>query len=331
MILADKIIDLRKKVGMSQEELAEKLGVSRQSVSKWEGAQSTPDLNRILKMSEIFGVSTDVLLKDELDLELDLTKPNSTQETIEVSMPDETEPPRRSVSMKEANDFLAQNSKRALMVAIGVALCITAVVPVIILDVIDEEFLAIVGIIIMLIMIAAAVGIFIFSGMSMKRFDYLNNECIETEYGIDGMIKEKKAAYQTSHALQLSAGVMLCILAPIPPIFSGFYGDENLMTEIFTSLLFIFVAAGVFMIVRTCIINGAYKKLLQEDDFSEKKKIKKHENSPFEDIYWPIITAAYLTYSFITNDWGRSWIIWPVAAVIFPVIVIIAKQFKKRM
>ena len=58
MILADKIIDLRKKAGMSQEELAEKLGVSRQSVSKWESAQSTPDLNRILKMSEIFGVST---------------------------------------------------------------------------------------------------------------------------------------------------------------------------------------------------------------------------------------------------------------------------------
>lgn len=45
MILANKIIELRKKAGLSQEELAEKLGVSRQSVSKWEMAQSTPDLN----------------------------------------------------------------------------------------------------------------------------------------------------------------------------------------------------------------------------------------------------------------------------------------------
>ncbi|MDE5862688.1 MAG: helix-turn-helix domain-containing protein, partial [Ruminococcus sp.] len=59
MILADKIIELRKKAGMSQDELAEQMGVSRQSVSKWEGAQSIPDLNKILKMSEIFGVSTD--------------------------------------------------------------------------------------------------------------------------------------------------------------------------------------------------------------------------------------------------------------------------------
>ena len=61
MILADKIIDLRKKNGWSQEELAEQLGVSRQSVSKWESAQSVPDMNRILKLSELFGVSTDYL------------------------------------------------------------------------------------------------------------------------------------------------------------------------------------------------------------------------------------------------------------------------------
>ena len=59
MILADKIISLRKKAGWSQEELAEQLGVSRQSVSKWEGAQSIPDMDKLLQLSRIFGVSTD--------------------------------------------------------------------------------------------------------------------------------------------------------------------------------------------------------------------------------------------------------------------------------
>ena len=53
MILADKIIELRKKNGLSQEELAEKLNVSRQSISKWEGAQSIPDMNKILKLSDL--------------------------------------------------------------------------------------------------------------------------------------------------------------------------------------------------------------------------------------------------------------------------------------
>ena len=67
MILAEKIMEERKKNGWSQEELAEKLSVSRQAVSKWESAQSIPDLQRVIQLSEIFGVSTDYLLKDECE------------------------------------------------------------------------------------------------------------------------------------------------------------------------------------------------------------------------------------------------------------------------
>ena len=67
MIFADKLIQLRKKNGWSQEELANLMNVSRQSVSKWEGAQSIPDLDKMVKLSELFGVSTDFLLKDEIE------------------------------------------------------------------------------------------------------------------------------------------------------------------------------------------------------------------------------------------------------------------------
>lgn len=59
MIFADKLIQLRKKAGWSQDELAEQMNVSRQSVSKWEGAQAIPDLERIVRLSGLFGVSTD--------------------------------------------------------------------------------------------------------------------------------------------------------------------------------------------------------------------------------------------------------------------------------
>ena len=68
MILADKIMTLRKKTGWSQEELAAQLNVSRQSVSKWEGAQSIPDMDKVVQMSRLFGVTTDFLLKDELEM-----------------------------------------------------------------------------------------------------------------------------------------------------------------------------------------------------------------------------------------------------------------------
>lgn len=60
-------MSLRKRNGWSQEELAQQLGVSRQSVSKWESMASMPDIQKIMAMSELFGVSTDYLLKDELE------------------------------------------------------------------------------------------------------------------------------------------------------------------------------------------------------------------------------------------------------------------------
>lgn len=64
MTFSDKLIALRKKAGWSQEELAERLNVSRQSVSKWESAQSMPDIDKILQLSSLFSVTTDCLLKD---------------------------------------------------------------------------------------------------------------------------------------------------------------------------------------------------------------------------------------------------------------------------
>lgn len=63
MNIADRIQQLRKAKGISQEELADKLGVSRQAVSKWESEQSTPDVEKIILLSEYFEVTTDYLMK----------------------------------------------------------------------------------------------------------------------------------------------------------------------------------------------------------------------------------------------------------------------------
>ena len=63
MSIAERILTLRKSKGMSQEQLAEAVGVSRQAVSKWESEQASPDPEKIIAMSEIFGVTTDYLLK----------------------------------------------------------------------------------------------------------------------------------------------------------------------------------------------------------------------------------------------------------------------------
>lgn len=68
MKLAEKIVELRKQKGMTQEELAEICGVSRQSVSKWEADIALPEVEKLLLIGHIFQISMDVLLKDELEI-----------------------------------------------------------------------------------------------------------------------------------------------------------------------------------------------------------------------------------------------------------------------
>ena len=67
--IADRLIKLRKKNGLSQEELADKLGLSRQAVSKWERAEASPDTDNLICLAKLYGISLDELLKTDEDVE----------------------------------------------------------------------------------------------------------------------------------------------------------------------------------------------------------------------------------------------------------------------
>jgi len=69
MELSENILQLRKALGLSQEQLAEQVGVSRQSISKWETGQSVPELDKVVALSRVFGVSTDTLLGNKTETE----------------------------------------------------------------------------------------------------------------------------------------------------------------------------------------------------------------------------------------------------------------------
>ena len=82
MKLPDKIIKLRKATGISQEELAERLNVSRQAISRWENGSALPDAQNILQISKLFGVTADYLLNDDYESDSDIPAvKTATQET----------------------------------------------------------------------------------------------------------------------------------------------------------------------------------------------------------------------------------------------------------
>ena len=321
MILADKIIELRKKAGLSQDELAEQMDVSRQSVSKWEGAQSVPDLNKILKLSEIFGVSTDYLLKDDFE------KPApEISETITDSKP------LRRVSMEEANKFLAVNEHSAFKTASGVALCILSVVPATILSVLSDTLAGTLGTVLMFLMVAGAVGLFISAGADKKPFRYLIKEGIDTAYGVEGMLKEKQSRFSPSHTRDIIIGVILCILSVIPSTLTDtIFHQSDFYNILGVCVLFFMVAGGVFLIVKTSSTKKGFSKLLEEDGFTREKKSEEHRTGGMiVGSFWLIVTAGYLAYSFITGNWGKSWIVFPVAALLTPIVHNIEKNIKSK-
>ena len=326
MIFADKLILLRKKAGWSQEELADQMNVTRQSVSKWEGAQSVPDLEKMLRLSELFGVSTDYLLKDEIE------------EAEHIDSSDDT-PSLRRVSMEEANAFLSVKLRTAKTIAYAAFLCIVSPIALLILGAISESTVGVlneniaggIGMIVLIILVAIAAVMFISSGSKTAPFAYLEKEKFETEYGVSGMVKERKAQYKDLHTKHNIAGTCLCIVALIPLFIGAIIdADNDLFLTIMLSLSFLIAGVGVICFIKTGIIWASYEKLLQEGEYSKENKEKPSFSSAIYTAYWVIVTAVYLGYSLPSNNWGQSWIIWVVAGVIFPAVIAITSAFEKK-
>ena len=322
MILADKIINLRKKNAWSQEELAEKLGVSRQSISKYEGAQSIPDMDKILKLSKIFGVTTDYLIKDEI-------------EDLEFLDEEYEESKMRKVSMEMASDYLSLKEISAKNLALGVSLCIISPILLIIFSQAYESLLlsvtenVVVGIslTVLFLFVIAAVGIFVREGMTLKKYEFIESESIDTDYGVDGMAKDKMEKFHDSFVKNNIIGVLL-IVASVLPIFLGMiFSAEDMVIAIAMGFLLALVAIGVNFLLRANIYMNALKALLEEEDFTRENKELKKKIEPFITAYWILIVAIYLAYSLVTNKWDRSWIIWPVAGVSYVLYYLILKFF----
>ena len=331
MILADKIINLRKKNGWSQEELAEKLGVTRQSISKYEGAQSIPDLDKILKLSEIFGVTTDYLIKDELEEEE--YAPSQMQEN-------ESESDRsvHKVTMEMANEYLQIIDWSAGKTAFATMLCILSPIVLLMLGAmsempdyhISENATAGIGICVLIVLIAIAVMIFILCGMKTKKYEFMEKEDIETVYGVSGMVKEKRDAYHSMYVTQLVIGIACCICSVIPLFGTLAVSESDFYMVSAVCMLLALVAIGTYFIVRSATKMNAMNQLLEEEDYTRQKKHENKKMSGPVTVYWLIATAIYLAWSFTTNDWDRTWIIWPVVGVLFPAFYAIVSGIRKK-
>ena len=324
MIFADKLIQLRKKSGWSQEELAEQMDVSRQSVSKWEGAQSVPDLEKMVRLSKLFGVSTDYLLKDEIE-EAD-------------GAPVEEESPLRRVTLEEAQRFLGVKAATAGTIARAVFLCIISPACLIFLGAASEapgweipEALAVgVGMGVLLALVALAVAQFISVGGKTEAFRYLEQESFETEYGVRGMVQEKRESDREAHNRSTVAGVCICILSVLPLFIGVAVGGDDLLIVAMVDLLLLMAGVGVYMLIRSGVIWASYDKLLEEGEYTREEKAGRSASGAISTAYWLVMVAIYLAISLPSDRWDRSWILWPVAGLLYAVVRIVAASVIRR-
>ena len=317
MILADKIVSLRKKAGWSQEELAEQLGVTRQSVSKWEGAQSVPDMDKVVQMSRLFGVTTDYLLKDEIE--------EQAAALVEES-------PLRRVTMGQAADYLARRRAAAPKVAFAVLLCIVSPVTLLLLAAMSEvqrfpisgNAAAGIGLCVMLVLLAVAVSIFLRADADVRDYRFLEEEPFETEYGVTGMVRQRQREYADTRTRYTTIGAVLYVLAAAPLFAAVCIDGSDLLYVGAVGVLLVLVGIGCLFLVSAGVYSSAMERLLEEGDYARGQKKHRRVLGTVSTIYWLAATAVFLIYTYGPSGNGQpqySWIVWAVAGVLYAAVM----------
>ncbi len=247
-------------------------------------------------------------------------------------------PEGKTLPLEEAKKYLSDHAKHAFMTALGVLLCITSVCAPIIFDAVTADkgsrinFDAL-GACVMFLLIACAVGLFIYSGITISRWNYLKTERYVTDFATSDYLHQTLVAYKPTYALQLTIGVVFCIISCIPTILLDYTNGyaSKFLSECSGAMLFILVGIGVFLIVMGSMKLGSIKKLLQMNaqrtvggNYTPSQQGEPHyANKTVEtvmSVFWPTVTCLYLIWSFLTFDWHISWIIWPIAGIIHALI-----------
>ena len=331
MTFSEKISALRKQKGWSQEELAEKLMVTRQAVSKWESAQSMPDLDKLVQLSEALGVSTDYLLKDEQAQSAPV--PATAEQTVKP----------RHVTQEEARRYLQLQTAAIPKTTLGVALCVWSSIVLIGLPVLrstlnwgfPEEICSGIGLCVLLVMVAAGVALLLTASGKLREFEYLEREPIETDNGAREQALSMQREVLPICAKRNTIGVVLCILSVlplfalmcVPGVPDGYY-------SLAVCALLLLVGIACLLLVRTGSMRGAVDKLLEQGDYTRENKAKSRFVGAVSAAYWLVVTAVFLFYTFGPNGNGQpqySWFIWAVAGVLYGALMAALSVYRKKM
>lgn len=297
MTLQEKIIKLRKKNGWSQEELADKLYVTRQAVSKWESGQSLPDVEKIVHMSKLFGVTTDYLLNDEI----------GTEDIIEESASND----KKILEQADVDAFLDNARKRTKLCAIFLSLMFLSPVVFYILKLASVENYKLIGGIVGIVVFAIGFTFFAIADNIASPFNYIRKEQnFILGYGIGNYLEQIKAQNKKKNDIcsTISTSLLMLVAMALILLMSLYKGTSNygLISDISIVVSLIILSAVVPLSIVAARENNTFNLLFKKRDYSpEKLELNKKLNF-VRFIVTSVALLGYLVYMFLSKDDGND-------------------------
>ena len=240
--------------------------------------------------------------------------------------------------MKEANTYLEERKRAAWRIAFATFLCIISPIPLIILGVaselasinVSEDLAGIVGLVTLFFFVICAVPLFIYTGFRNQQYEFLDkNVPFELEYGVRGIVSERENKFRSTYVRANIIATCVCIFSPVPLIVSAF-GDNEMISAIMLGVTMAIAGIGASLFIIVGVQNSSMQRLLKEGEFTEKEKSRSALKETVGFAYWGVITAIYLAYSFISNAWHISWIVFAIGAILFPVVMSFCNTISDR-
>lgn len=238
----------------------------------------------------------------------------------------------RVVSRAEAEEYMEVSQRSCKWIALGVMICILSPIPLFLCGGIADAVrplsdgaIVLCGLVPLLIMIGIAVAMFIHNGSVMQKFEYLKKEKIKVDPVYERELVQMAEEERPAAERKLIISVLLFIFAVIPLLISGGLTDEDIVHVAALCFMMCVIAIGVALIIVGQNRQSCIKVLLQQEDYTLENKKSNRIMNAVSSVYWCIVTAVYLGWSLYTMHWGITWVIWPVAGVLYVAIEAIVK------
>lgn len=249
----------------------------------------------------------------------------------------ESEMQHITMTDSEIERYLQVSKETSKQDALGVAIILLGVAILIFLNALAERGVLVeniaqaMGVGGLLLLIALAVYIFIMAGMKGEKYEQLERTPVKIDPYLHDRIAQMKEGYRPGFARRIAGGVAIILLSVVALVTVAILevgGDFTLMLLVAGLLVAVALAVGLF--ITSSSQMEAYDKLLNEGDYTLQHKSGNSFAEKISSPYWMLVVAIYLTWSFISDAWGISWIIWPIAGVLFGLIAAISGSFGRQ-